>query len=350
MKKPNKIYVAIGIVVVLIAVIVMFFPKDDEAIKIGIVTPLTGPAGYWGQSSLEGIELAQQDLKSKKLNVKFIVEDGKLDTQQSLSAAQKLVNVDGVDAIYAEYTPAAMAISSFLQDKNILFLYDAAIESPLETSDNYYKTYIDYKANCKKAATRLKDEGVTSIGLLKMNLEFAELCKQGLEEVYPDLQVESYNPGEKDFRTMLNKMKDVEAVFNPAFPGEVQASLKQIKELGMDMKFVTNYDSLQGDFINKNPGVLENVYIFGFPEVSQEFLRRIDSEIAAPEAAAVAYIHLKQMTEAVNACNDDLECVKQEMNNAKASDIVGFEGFENRIAIFEMPIKKWEGNSFVRLK
>ena len=352
MKKQNKIYMGIGIVViVLIAAIMMFStPKDQETIKIGIVTPLTGDASFWGQSSLEGINLAKQDLKSDGMDVEFILEDGKLDTQLSLSAAQKLVNIDGVDAIYAEFTPASMAIGSFLQDKDILFMYDAAIESPLEYSENYYKTYIDYKANCKKVATHLKEDGITEVGLLKMNLEFAELCKQGIDEVYSNLQVETYNPGERDFRTTLSKMKDVEAIFNPAFPGEVQASLKQIKELGINSKFVTNYDALQGGFTNENPALMEDVYIFGFPDISEEFASRINSNIAAPEAAAAAYIHLKQMAIAINDCDDNIECIKQKMDNSETSSILGFKGFEDNIAIFEMPIKKWEGNAFTLVK
>ncbi len=352
MQKQNKIYLGIGIVAVItLATIAMLsIPEGKETIKIGIVTPLTGDASFWGQSSLEGINLVEQDLKSEGIEVEFILEDGKLDTQLSLSAAQKLVNIDGVDAIYAEFTPASMAIGSFLKDKDILFMYDAAIESPLEYSENYYKTYIDYKANCRKVATHLKEEGLIDVGLLKMNLEFAELCKQGLDEVYPNLQIETYNPGEKDFRTALSKMKNMDAIFNPAFPGEVQASLKQIKELGINAKFITNYDALQGGFTNENPELMEEVYTFGFPDVSEQFSSRINSNIAAPEAAAAAYVHLKQMTNAINDCNGNSDCVQQSMDNAKPSNILGFKGFKDNIAIFEMPIKKWSQNRFVLVK
>src|SRR3990172_2543749 len=113
----------------------------------------------------------------------FVFEDYQLDAAKALTSGQKLVNTDNVDAIYADFNPAAIAISSFLKDKNKLFVYDAAVTSPLKDSTNNFKTYLDYQEGCKGVATKFKNQGVAKIGYLKLNLEAGELCGAGIQEV-----------------------------------------------------------------------------------------------------------------------------------------------------------------------
>jgi branched-chain amino acid transport system substrate-binding protein len=358
MNKKPKIVLGLSISIILVFGVLAFVDTNhsEDEIKIGIVTPLTGDAAFWGESSVYGMKLAQIDLA--RINVEFILEDCQLDPKKALNTIQKLVNVDNVDAVYTEFTPAAITGSSVLKNKDILHVYDAAVESPLKESENNYKTYVDYRKNCKNAALYLKQEGIKKVGILKMNLEFAELCKQGIEEVYSNVIVEGYNPGETDFRTMILKMKhkNITAVFNPAFPREVQSSLMQKEQLGFDVKFfITPSDALPVNFVNENPSLMENVITFGFPDVSNEFIDRLNREfdnpdIAAPEAAAVTYIHLKQIANSLNKCGKDIICIRNEMDNAPPAKEIGFKGFKNRIAQFDSPIKQWNGEEFVKIK
>ncbi len=322
--------------------------SEHNKIKIGIVTPLTGDVGFWGESSVLGARLAEKDLKEQGIDVNFIFEDSQLDSAKALSAAQKLVNMNNVQGIYSEFNPAAISVSSFLKEKNILHVYDAAITSPLKESNNNYKSYVDYEENCKVLALDLKEQGVEKVGMLKMNLEFAELCKNGVKAVYgKNFYVESYNPGETDFRTSILKLKSnkVEAVFNTGFPNEVSNSLKQINEFGLDVIFITNTDALTTDFIENNNRILDKTITFGFPQVSEEFKQRIKNELgktsAAPEASALAYIHLMQMAKSIDKCDDDIVCIRNEMDNMPSESIIGFKGFNNHIAELDVEIKEY---------
>jgi ABC-type branched-subunit amino acid transport system substrate-binding protein len=353
-KKKVIISVLVLIAVAIIGINLVYFngmENSPEEIKIGIVTPLTGDAGFWGQSSVSGSKLAKQDLEKQGINVEFIFEDGQLDPKKALSAAQKLVNVDGVDAVYSEFAPAAISVSSFLKDKQKLYVYDAAIESPLKDSENNYKTYIDYKENCKSVAFYLKEKNVEKVGILKMNLEFAELCDEGIREVYDNVVVEAYNPGESDFRTMLTKMKDkdVGAIFNPAFPAEAQGTLTQINKLGMEVYSIVVSDSLLGGFVKDNANLLGKTLTFGFPDVSEDFIGRLNTNVPAPEAAAVAYTHLTQLAKAISSCAGDIVCERSRLGSSPSTNEIGFNGFKNKIAMFEITIKRWNGNKFVEV-
>jgi len=343
------IFIALLILISILIVAVNFrtgFIVKQNTIKIGIVTPLTGDVGFWGESSVLGAKLAEKDLKEQGIDVNFIFEDSQLDSAKALSAAQKLVNINNVQGMYSEFNPAAISVSSFLKGKDIIHVYDAAITSPLKESNNNYKSYVDYEENCRILAFDLKDQGVEKVGMLKMNLEFAELCKNGVKEIYEkNLYIESYNPGETDFRTSILKLKSnkVEAVFNTGFPNEVSNSLKQINELGLNIIFITNTDALTTEFIENNNRILDKTTTFGLPQVSEGFKQRIKNEFGktpvAPEASALAYIHLMQMVKAINKCNNNMVCVRNEMNNMPSESAIGFKGFNNHIAELDIEIK-----------
>ncbi|MCA9488257.1 MAG: ABC transporter substrate-binding protein, partial [Nanoarchaeota archaeon] len=112
--------------------ILIFSGGDKQNVEIGIITDLTGPAAYWGTSSQVGAELAVEELKEEGYDINLVYEDYRLDSSEALSAVQKLVNVDDVDGVYAEFNPAAISAGSFLKGKDVLYIYDAAIISPLE--------------------------------------------------------------------------------------------------------------------------------------------------------------------------------------------------------------------------
>ena len=161
----SKILIAILIITIIVAILLINLQgAKQESIKIGIITDLTGPAAYWGESTRVGAEIAVEELQKEGINVTLIFEDYQLDSRKALTSAQKLINIDNVDAIYAEFNPAAISVGSLVKDKNILFVYDAAPTSPLKDSPYTYKTYLNYQEGCreiaKKFSVNLFREGV----------------------------------------------------------------------------------------------------------------------------------------------------------------------------------------------
>lgn len=360
MQKYIKI---VGVIVVLLAVYGVYNLSSvdstkGESIKIGVITPLTGPVAYWGEASQLGVELAKRDLIKEGINVQFITEDGQLDPKVALSAAQKLVNMDKVDALYSEFNPAAIAVTSYVKNMDIFHLYNAAPISPLKESVNVYKSYLDYETSCAKTAQVVKDRGITIVGLLKSNLEFGDLCLKGVKTVYgDDVYIEDYNPGTSDFRASLIKLKskNVQALFNISYQPETLASFKQAKELGMNTVFVGLSETVTSDVVSDYSKILEGSIMFGLPDVSTEFKARISSEfpgktVGSYQALAMSYIHLKQMAYAYDKCDKDLACVRKEMDNSKPESFIGFTGFQNHIAGFDILIQEWVSGKFVTIK
>lgn len=349
--------------IVIIAAIVVFYWREKQppqgsgqVYNIGVVSPLTGSFAFYGESTSAGARLAALELESEGIKVNIISEDGQTDPVKSLNAAQKLVNVDGARAIYSDLNPAAIAISSFLKGKDILHVYDAAPISPLEDNPLVFKTYIDFTAGCKEIALYLKNKGINTAGMLKPNFEAGELCLEGAREVFGEkLFVEEYNLGTSDFRTHIIKLRqhDIGALINISFPDETLSSLKNLRELRSNAVFAASSDSISPDTLSANQGLFEGVVAFGLAAPSDDFVQRLKNKL--PQAnisyypsAALAYIHVKQMARSLASCqNADTECIKMKMNSSKPDDVIGFGGFDRRIAKFDMPIKVIRSGEFI---
>jgi branched-chain amino acid transport system substrate-binding protein len=101
----------IGIVAIIIIVLIGWSLKGKstpsstgkEPIKIGAVISLTGFAAPWGEYSKNGIDLAVKNINEKGgidgRNVEVVIEDDHTDAKDSVTAYNKLVNVDHVDGV-----------------------------------------------------------------------------------------------------------------------------------------------------------------------------------------------------------------------------------------------------------
>lgn len=364
MSKQSKIIIGIVVIVIIIGFVGVFFQNKKtndikkDTVKIGVITALTGNMAYWGESTLAGIQLAKKDLEKEGINTDIIVEDGQLDPKIALNAVQKLVNIDKVEAVYSEFNPAAISVSSFLKDKNIVHIFDAAAISPLSTNTNTYKTYLDYEKSCAKAAIAVKSRGVEKVGVLKVNLEFGDLCLKGIKSVFGDnVFVEEYNAGTTDFKTNLLKLKsdNIGALFNASFQAETISSLKQARSMDMPKIFVGISEIVSPDIISQYSSLLEGSIMFDLPHIDNLFIKRVKEEL--PEinvsnytAVSLVYIHIKQLARALLVCDKNTECVRKELDNSKQESIIGFMGFKDRIADFDIIIQEWKNGEFVRIE
>lgn len=339
------VWIVVIIIIIILAVVLTNKPKNTSAVKIGVITDLTGPAAYWGESTKAGADILLKELTAEGQKVEFVFEDYGLDAAKSISAAQKLVNINNVDAVYAEFNPAAIAVSSFLKDKQIPFIYDAAVVSPLKDNNLFYKTYLDYQEGCKQIAQKFKDNGVVKMGMLKMNLEAGELCYNGIKEVYGgNLISEGFNLGETDFRTQLLKIKNggAGAVITSAFEGDTANTLKVIKDFKYDLLYGTVDDTITDNVKNTYGAQLNGALTFGFSDPSADFQAKLkDYKLATPYGAAIAYTHLKQLVKAVSDCGKDTVCISKSLNNSKTDQAIGFQGYKDRIANLIMKIKQY---------
>jgi branched-chain amino acid transport system substrate-binding protein len=67
-----------------------------DAVKIGMITTLSGPAGYLGQDVRDGFKLAMEDGKLGGVPVDLVVEDDGLKPGQGKQVAERFLSEDGI--------------------------------------------------------------------------------------------------------------------------------------------------------------------------------------------------------------------------------------------------------------
>ena len=335
--------VAVGIAVAGVTQVTGAATAGSAPVKIGIITDLTGPAAYWGESTQIGAQIAERELAGEGKPVKLLFEDYKLEPKEAVTAARKLVSVDGVDALYVEFNPATVPVAAAVKDAGIPYVLDSAAVSVVNTSNLAFKTYYDYEASCKAVAERFKQDGIAKISVLKPNIEFGERCANGVKAIYPDAIIEPYNVGEPEVRTQMLKLSaaGAGAVVHGGFEPETLSALKTIRENGLAIKYATLDDFTSSPAFRQYAPELEGGYIFGFRPVTPDFKAKVDAygkKLSTYNGAALAYIHVKQLARAIYECDREPACVSRQLSQSPPDATIGFQKFEGRIARFEMQV------------
>ena len=102
MRKSVSLVVAMGLLLTTFAGCTSTStPQETKIVKIGVIAPLSGPGGNYGEDAVHTYTTVVDafNKKNKDLQVQLVFEDGKCDGKDATSAAQKLITVDGVQAI-----------------------------------------------------------------------------------------------------------------------------------------------------------------------------------------------------------------------------------------------------------
>lgn len=106
--------------------------NTDNKIKVGLLVAQTGYGSSFGESEKNAMEL----LKKKYPDVEFYLEDNKSDPKQSISAVNKLININKVNIIYTDLTTVANAVNPILANNKIIHISSVYLKSLL-TNNKY---------------------------------------------------------------------------------------------------------------------------------------------------------------------------------------------------------------------
>ena len=348
----------LALLLVIQAVVTPAYADTPPTVKLGFITDLSGVGAYWGTQSRVGIEMARDEINSKGGNLVVEFGDHTFKPTSALSEAQKMLELDKVDALWVEFAPTAVAASSAATLRKKLFLNNSAATSVLKSNPYAFKAYLDYERGCREIGQLWKSRGVKQAGMIKLNAEFAELCLRGAQSVFPDLKVVSYDFS-ADVSTQVLRMKSdgISAIFNVGLEADMLNMLKACRNLDYHPQIaVAEPDALTPLVIETFPDMLEGVAAFGFPPIDAAFLARLSEKLGTktpktPEAAAMAYTHARQIYTAVSSCPDrEIACITARMANIGADSTMQFVGWKNRIADYNFRLKEWQGGKLKVVK
>ena len=127
----NRLWIGIAALVALAAVAFFVFnrPQNTEAVRIGVVLPLSGSMAEYGDNGRNGLTLAQEELSrdAAMRGVELIYQDSGDTPEGSVTAVRRLIDVEGVQYIIGGLTSSGtLAAAPYAQERGVLFFTPAA--------------------------------------------------------------------------------------------------------------------------------------------------------------------------------------------------------------------------------
>ncbi len=354
MKKP---WIGIGIVVVVALAIVLIVTqtkKEPGEIKIGVITPLSGEGATYGEATKRGIDLAVEELNQKGgINGKRIVmiyEDDRIDPEEGTKAIQKLINSDKVPVIVGAFgSSVSLAVAPIAEKNKVVLLSASSTADALKDAGDYFFRNVPPNSKQGKSAAEFAIDKLKArtAAILYMNNDYGISLTKAFENFFNQkggsiLIVENYDPGDRDFRSQLSKVKakQPDIVF---FPGHYQESgliLKQARELGIKSIFIGGDGSYSPELIKIGGDAAEGSYYtlmamgYGIAdEEIEKFTTAFKSKYGMePDVySAYAYDALKIIAQAVQNGGYNSEGIKNALYQTKnfkgVTGITSFDSF-----------------------
>lgn len=227
--------------------------------KIAILLPLTGDTASYGEPGRNVFELAAKEINGKGgvngIPLELVYEDSKCDGTAAVNAAQKLVNVEKVQAIIGGLcsTESLSAVPVAAAGKVLIF--SAVSTSPKLTgiSPYFFRISPSDASQGQLDAQIAISKGYKTIAVITEKLDYPvglyQAFNQNLEQLGGKSIEEEFTANTEDFRTILTKLRaaNPDALFlDTQDSPTAQRILKQMQDLNWKPKLFIN-EAIAGD-------------------------------------------------------------------------------------------------------
>jgi branched-chain amino acid transport system substrate-binding protein len=296
---------------------------EPRPVRLGGVLPLSGDLAYYGSEIRNGLLLAQEDSAHP---VELAIEDAPLLGHRILTAFEKLLRVDRIDCLAANFSNQGMLLmaDSIKRHQLPAFHSAAADQQILDASEWIFTTNVrvadeasaaaEYVFNVLKArrAAVLAVQTSFGLGYRKAFIQrFEALGGQVVADEQQDIS-------DVDVRTQTLRVRAAkpEVVFLATFGPFLGNAVKQMKQLGVTAPLFTVYEAEDPSVVaTAGTSALEGIrYFVSYSQGStfeQRYRERFGTE---PQTfSRTAYDAAQLLIEATVPCNFDRMCVKERL-------------------------------------
>jgi len=321
---------------------------DTGDIKVGVYGDLTGQTSSFGQSTINGIRLAVDEINAaggvNGRKITLVSEDDQGRPEQAKTVISKLINQDKVIAVLGEVASSnSLAAAPVAQEAKIPMITPSSTNPKVTEVGDYISRvcFIDPfqgSVMAKFAANTLKAKTAAIIGDVQSDYSkgLTEFFTQEFTKLGGKVVAEQkYAQTDPDFKAQLTAIRNTnpDVIYIPGYYGQVAIIAKQARELGMNMPLLGG-DGWDSPELWKLGGeALKNAYISNHysaenpaPEI-QSFVKAYQAKFnTVPDSlAALAYDSAKVLADAIKrAGGTDSAKLKDAINATK--DFKGVTG------------------------
>ena len=231
-------------------------PSDgSKTVRIGQVSPLTGPQAHLGRDNDNGARLALDEINAQgltiggeKVRLELKSEDDGADPKTATTVAQKLVDEGVVGVVGHLNSGATIPASKIYSDNGIPQISPSATAVAYTASG--YKTAYRVMTNDAQQGSVLGNYAVTKLGAKKIAIiddrtaygqGLADEVEKAVKAAGGEIVAREYTSDRAtDFMAILTsiKGKTPDLVFFGGMDPQAAPMLKQLKQLGINAKFL----------------------------------------------------------------------------------------------------------------
>jgi len=261
---------------------------QEETIKVGAILMLSGEFAVIGAEMQKGISIAVDEINSsggvngKKVEVIFedsgFVNSGKLTT-----AAQKLLEVDNADVILMDIVDNVKPVAPIFEQSKVPVLVVWDNTKFIEGSSEYINSigFSTEKTGEKMAEFAYTNLHLKKIAVVEHQMEWAEIIGTSFKSKFEKMGgkvvfVETVPAAEKDFRTIISKVKESSAdgVYAPLAP-TADVFLRQAQEQNIGVQILSG-DGITNDVLNAAGDAAEGMYFTNLYSEDNNLLQMLE--------------------------------------------------------------------------
>jgi len=225
----------------------------QETVKIGFFAPITGPAAADGASAQHAVELAVKEVNAaggiKGKKVELIVYDDRLNPQEAVAIANKLIERDQVIGVVSgSYSGPTRVTAPIFAKAGFPMVAGYAVHPDVTKAgeSNFRNGFLGEVEGAAAGEYAVKVLRTKNPAVIYMDNDFGREISAGFIKRAEKLgakvvakQVYKF-PGEKDFRPYLTRIKDAkpDLIFAAGYYNEAALIVRQAKELGITVQIM----------------------------------------------------------------------------------------------------------------
>jgi len=226
---------------------------SSDEIRIGVNYELSGNVATYGQSSVEGIKLAIEQINAaggvKGKKIKLIEYDNKSEAAEATTLATKLMTQDKVVAVLGPATSGAFkATEPVARQNKVPIISGSATADDVTVDDKGVKEYVfricfndSYQGSAMAQFASQGLNAAKAVIIMDSSSDYSKGLAENFTKTFEAaggtiVAQEAYVKGDTDFNAILTKIKgqDFDVIFVPGYYEEAGLIIKQARSQGID--------------------------------------------------------------------------------------------------------------------
>lgn len=330
--------------------------SSEQTVDVGIVLATTGPLAQTGSWVLEGHKVAAEQINKNggfkvgdqtyKINIVHYDSEGK--AESATAATERLINQDKVPVILGTSISSETAAMIPIADRSKvpLVTFVAASDILTDQGAQFFTQAAPANKNYVNAGVKtMQDMGMTKIAMIYLDdawgQSYAKLYPPVIEEAGIEIiTTEKFAPEQKEFLTLLNKVKaaNPDGILLAAETELAIPLLKQLEEIIPDVKVMETGGSIPEEVLHLAPAAAEGMVILSRSgEETEEIktFKEIFTESSDYEPNSFAYSGFDGINFIVDAMQragtvSDSEKINESIRDAEYTGLIGTYTFNEK--------------------